>query len=97
MDVVQTDWLTQTKFMSPGLRDDIVPRPRLLDSLCGAIQNHALMRDSAPAGYGKTALLTSLAATSPDVSVAWISLDKDDNDPTRFLSALALGYTSGDF
>ena len=83
-------WLTQTKFFSPRLRDDIVSRRRLLDSLHSAIKNHAPTLVSVPAGNGKTTLLTSLAATSPDVSVAWISLDEDDNDPTRFLSALAL-------
>ena len=87
---MQADWLTQTKFMSPRLRDDIVPRRRLLDALYTAIRHHALMLVSAPAGYGKTTLPTSLAATSPDLSVAWIFLDEDDNDPIRFLSALAL-------
>ena len=85
---VQTDWLTETKFISPRLRDDIVPRPRLRDLLRGAIQNHALTLVSAPAGYGKTTLLTSLAAAFPDVCVAWISLDEDDNDPARFLTTL---------
>jgi LuxR family maltose regulon positive regulatory protein len=70
------------------LRDDIVPRRRLLDSLRGAIKNHALLLVSAPAGYGKTTLLTSFVSTCPNVSVAWISLDEDDNDPARFLAAL---------
>jgi LuxR family maltose regulon positive regulatory protein len=99
MDPVQTDWLTQTKFISPRLRDDIVPRRRLLDSLRGAIKNHALLLVSAPAGYGKTTLLTSLASACPDVTVAWISLDEDDNDPARFLAALigALQHANPNF
>ena len=42
MDAVQTDGLKQTKFISPGLRDDIVLRPRLPDSLHSAIKNHAI-------------------------------------------------------
>jgi LuxR family maltose regulon positive regulatory protein len=83
MNTVQTDGLKQTKFISPGLRDDIVPRPRLLDSLHGAIQDHALMLVSAPAGYGKTTLLTFISTTFPNICVAWISLNADDNDPAR--------------
>lgn len=85
---LDSPWLTQTKFISPRLRSDIVPRRRLLDSLHTAIKNHSLTLISAPAGYGKTTLLTSLASTFPDTSVAWISLDEDDNDPARFLAAL---------
>jgi len=39
---------------------------------------------SAPAGFGKTALVSTWLAGS-DRQVAWLSLDKGDNDPTRFL------------
>ncbi|CAG0982223.1 HTH-type transcriptional regulator MalT [Anaerolineae bacterium] len=85
---LDSPWLTQTKFISPRLRSDIVPRRRLLDSLHTAIKSHALTLVSAPAGNGKTTLLTSLAATFPDTCIAWISLDEEDNDPARFLAAL---------
>ena len=88
MEVVQADWLTQTKFIWPRLRDDTLPRSHLLDSLRTAIKSHALTLISAPAGYGKTTLLASAATDCPDVCVAWISLDEDDNDPARFLAAL---------
>ena len=90
MDTVQTDWLTQTKFILPWLRDEIVVRLRSLNSIHSAIRNYALTLVFAPPGYGKTTLLTSLPSSSPDVYVAWISLDEDDNDPARFLAALAL-------
>ena len=41
---------------------------------------------SAPAGFGKTTLLTEWLVTVPsdDARVAWLSLDRGDNDPTRF-------------
>lgn len=43
---------------------------------------------SAPAGYGKTTLLAALYSTFPDLSLAWLTLDEEDNDLVRFLSAL---------
>ncbi|MGV1010384.1 MAG: LuxR C-terminal-related transcriptional regulator [Dermatophilaceae bacterium] len=41
---------------------------------------------SAPAGFGKTTLLTEWLATLPldEVRVAWVSLDVRDNDPATF-------------
>jgi LuxR family maltose regulon positive regulatory protein len=45
---------------------------------------------SAPAGFGKTTLLSEWAA-SCGRAVAWVSLDESDNDPTRFLAYLVAG------
>jgi len=42
---------------------------------------------SAPAGFGKTTLLAQWIAQS-DLPVAWLSLEAEDNNPTRFLSYL---------
>lgn len=45
----------------------------------------------APAGAGKTTLLATLAAPDaalPQLAVAWLSLDEDDDDPARFLVAM---------
>jgi LuxR family maltose regulon positive regulatory protein len=39
---------------------------------------------SAPAGFGKTTILTEWLATVPDASIAWLSLDHRDNDPALF-------------
>jgi LuxR family maltose regulon positive regulatory protein len=40
---------------------------------------------SAPAGFGKTTLLSEwIGSCGPRARVAWVSLDKGDNDPSRF-------------
>ena len=41
-----------------------------------------------PNGCGKTTLLAALYSTFPDLSLAWLTLDEEDNDLVRFLSAL---------
>ena len=43
---------------------------------------------TAPAGYGKTTLLTEWALAE-DRTVAWISLDRFDDDPTALLGSIA--------
>jgi LuxR family maltose regulon positive regulatory protein len=46
--------------------------------------NRKLTLISAPAGFGKTTLVSEWAAGC-ERPVAWLSLDEGDNDPTRFL------------
>jgi LuxR family transcriptional regulator, maltose regulon positive regulatory protein len=96
---IQSAWLTFTKFIPPRLAEDFVPRRRLTEALHGAIQARPFVLLSAPAGYGKTTLLASLPAAFPHLPIAWLSLDEDDNDPARFLSALvrALQQTEPEF
>jgi len=81
---MQTTWLTQTKFVPPRLQDDVVLRSRLVGALRDAVNAHPLTLLSAPAGYGKTTLLTSLT----DTPLAWVSIDEEDNDPARFFITL---------
>lgn len=78
-------WLAETKFHPPLLREDIIPRQNLLNDLRSLLASQPLTLLSAPAGYGKTTLLAALHSTYPDLFLAWLSLDEDDNDPTRFL------------
>jgi LuxR family transcriptional regulator, maltose regulon positive regulatory protein len=85
---VQTSWLTQTKFIPPRLREDFIPRRRLQDQLLSAIRTYRLTLISAPPGYGKSTLLASLPGSDPGVSIVWMTLDDEDNDPGRFLYAL---------
>ena len=83
-------WLAETKFSPPLLREDVIPRQRLLDDLRRRLDSHPLTLLSAPAGYGKTTLLAALSPTYPEVSIAWLSLDEEDNDPVLFLTALVV-------
>ncbi len=80
--------LAETKFYPPLLREDVIPRRRLLDDLRSRLVTHPFTLLSAPAGYGKTTLLAALPVAYPDLPLAWLSLDEEDNDPVRFLTAL---------
>ncbi len=75
--------LLSTKLYIPPLRATQVPRPRLIDSLNAGL-NSRLILISAPAGYGKTTLLSNWIAAC-QMPVAWVSLDESDNDLVRFL------------
>ncbi len=82
-----------TKLFVPPQRPQSVPRGRLFDRLDdGRRAGQKLTLISAPAGFGKTTLVSEWVAEvrvrEPDVRVAWVSLDNGDNDPTRFLSYL---------
>ena len=57
---MQSTWLTQTKFVPPRLRDDVVLRGRLADALRTAVNSRLLTLLSTPAGYGKTTLLITI-------------------------------------
>jgi LuxR family transcriptional regulator, maltose regulon positive regulatory protein len=81
-------WLTRTKLQPPRVREDLVPRRRLLSELHDAVVSHALTLVSAPAGYGKTTLLSALPAAHPDLAVGWLSLSQEDNEPACFLGGL---------
>ena len=78
--------LLQTKLRIPRARPDLVPRHRLLERLNEALHlGRKLTLISAPAGFGKTTLLSEWAAgCGSRTRVAWVSLDKGDNDPARF-------------
>ncbi|MEA3338209.1 MAG: helix-turn-helix transcriptional regulator, partial [Chloroflexota bacterium] len=77
-----TTTLLQTKLYIPQIRPDLVSRSLLVERLnVGLGGNLTLV--SAPAGFGKTTLLSQWAEKQ-DRSVAWVSLDRGDNDPIRF-------------
>jgi LuxR family maltose regulon positive regulatory protein len=77
-----------TKLYIPPLRPGTVPRPsmvgRLKESLAVGCK---LTLISAPAGFGKTTLVSEWIAGCGR-PVAWLSLDSGDSDPTRFLTYL---------
>jgi LuxR family maltose regulon positive regulatory protein len=75
--------LLTTKLYVPPPCPTLVPRPRLTATLSQALAR-PLTLVSAPAGYGKTTLVSSWLGET-DVPAAWLSLDEGDNDPIRFL------------
>jgi LuxR family maltose regulon positive regulatory protein len=80
--------LLTTKLYIPPPRPSLVPRPRLLERLeAGLRLGRKLTLVSAPAGFGKSTLLSAWVARY-ERPVAWISLDRDDNDLQRFLAYL---------
>jgi len=82
--------LLMTKIQIPPLPQHPVRRERLLKALDRGLQEAVRVTlISAPAGYGKTTLLSSWIH-SRGVNTAWFSISEGDNDPARFLSYLIL-------
>ena len=78
--------LLRTKLYIPPPRHEQVRRPRLLERLDAGLRCK-LTLVSAPAGFGKTTLVSEWM-TGCSRPAAWLSLDESDNDPTRFLAYL---------
>ncbi|HSF79855.1 MAG TPA: LuxR C-terminal-related transcriptional regulator [Anaerolineales bacterium] len=84
----QGEQLLSTKLFVPSPGPNRVSRPRLIAQLNTSLEK-ALTLISAPAGYGKTTLVSSWLREI-ELPFAWISLDEADNDPIRFLQYLIL-------
>jgi LuxR family maltose regulon positive regulatory protein len=84
--------LIMTKVRIPRRRDDILLRDRLVDFIHTNL-DRKLILISAPAGYGKTTLLTEFASDT-DLPVCWYTLDPFDRDFHIFLEHLiaAIAY-----
>jgi len=78
--------LLTTKLYIPPTRPELVPRPRLIERLNAGL-HRKLTLISAPAGFGKTTLLSEWIAGCGR-PVAWLSLDEGDNDLACFLTYL---------
>jgi LuxR family maltose regulon positive regulatory protein len=102
---MQQHSLLATKLYIPPVRPELVSRPRLIEQLNAGLTvrggfsrtrdafSRALTLISAPAGFGKTTLVSEWAHhveahSDAPVHVAWLSLDEGDNDPARFLAYL---------
>lgn len=79
--------LLQTKLHIPPPRPELVARQRLTGRLVDGLQGK-LTLISAPAGFGKTTLVSSWIQED-DRLVAWLSLDEEDSEPTRFIAYLS--------
>lgn len=84
-----------TKLHVPRPRRALVARGRLTDRLPADGVWPRLVLVAAPAGFGKTTLLTQWLAARPPATVAWLSLDARDGDLRRFLTHLVASVRAG--
>src|SRR5579859_3668249 len=89
--------LLATKFYVPVAPGPLISRPRLHTLLDKGLK-HPFTLVSAPAGFGKTTLLSTWAQSlqARNAGLCWVSLDEEDNDPRLFwtyvLTALDLQH-----
>jgi len=89
--------ILDTKLYIPPASPHMILRPRLVDRLNKGL-HRKLTLISAPAGFGKSTLISEWAACcgreGPEapgeqkLCVAWLSLDEEDSEPGRFLTYL---------
>jgi LuxR family maltose regulon positive regulatory protein len=78
--------LVATKLHVPQPREGLVARPELVARLTSG-RGRRLVLACAPAGWGKTVLLSQWHASAEETRpFAWVSLDRGDSDPVRFWS-----------
>jgi len=80
--------LVESKLHPPPGRPGLVPRPALGEQLL-ALHDTPLVCVVAPAGYGKTTLVAQWAERKGR-RVAWVSVDRHDNDPAVLFCYLAV-------
>lgn len=73
-----------TKLYTPPPRPNLVIRPRLFERLNAGLHGN-LTLISAPAGFGKTTLISAWLAEN-EYAAAWLSLDQGDSEPTQFFA-----------
>jgi len=76
--------ILSTKLFIPQKKVSLISRPRLNEKLNAAL-SHKLTLISAPAGFGKTTLVGDWISQC-EHHVLWLSLDKNDSEPQRFLN-----------
>lgn len=89
------DTLLNAKLVPPKLSPITLPRLRIIDSL-SQCPEWKLTLISAPAGFGKSTVLTEwyvAALKSKKQSISWFSVDKYDNDPVLFWSYFLAALT----
>jgi LuxR family transcriptional regulator, maltose regulon positive regulatory protein len=81
-----------TKLHIPSVVNNIVHRTTLNEKLNIGL-SRKLILVSAPAGFGKTTVVSDWINQN-NITTAWFSLDKGDNDPVEFLSYVISGIQS---
>ncbi len=82
--------LLKTKLHLPSVTRKIVARQGLSEKLEGGLRGR-LTLVAAPAGFGKTTLISAWASTLRH-RIAWVSLDASDNDPALFWAYVITGF-----
>ena len=75
--------LLKSKLILPGIDSNTIERRALFETF-DTVSNYSTIFVSAPAGAGKTTSI-SRWINNNDIDCAWISLDENDNNPTRFM------------
>ena len=86
--------LIRTKLQRPFTRKGLVSRRRLQDQIEQGLLG-PLTLITAPAGFGKTTLISS-CLVGIGMTTAWLSLDKNDNHHGRFVSYLLASLHAAD-
>jgi len=81
-----------TKLHIPSAGNNIVHRTKLFEKLNTGLKRKLILV-SAPAGFGKTTVVTDWIDQNK-ITAAWFSLDNGDNDPVDFLNYLISGISS---
>jgi LuxR family transcriptional regulator, maltose regulon positive regulatory protein len=88
-DAVAERQILQSKLVPPAAVPSGVPRSAIIEAVCGArARRFVLVR--APAGFGKTTTMRECAGQFEELGVptVWLTLDRSDNDASRFLRVL---------
>ena len=88
-DVALDALLLDAKLTPPPPRSGSVSRSELIEQ--ARMSDCRVVGITAPAGYGKSTLLTEWSEAE-DRAVAWVSLDRFDDDPSVLLTLLASAY-----
>ncbi len=83
-EILDHDLILRTKLHRPRVSDDVVLRERLHAQLNRGTQT-PLTLVAAPAGYGKSMLVSQWAETLA-IPAAWLSMDEKDGESTTFVS-----------
>ena len=78
--------ILEAKIRPPTARPGIIPRTALVDRMVREAEHIVTL--IAPPGYGKTTVLAQWSQRQ-EHAVAWVSVDKDDNDPSVLLTDTA--------
>ncbi|MGB0099609.1 MAG: LuxR C-terminal-related transcriptional regulator [Nocardioides sp.] len=89
---LEVDLLLAAKLSAPAVRPGSVSRAALVSAVRGS--GCRVVGVTAPAGYGKSSFLSELAQVEHR-RVAWVSLDRLDDDPIAMLALIAAAFAAG--